>query len=79
MDASGRPSRVTGVTTAEGTREFDVVVAAVDVPGIKKLLPDSFRKHPMLDAIYELDTVPIATVQVGAGRGENAASPLPNR
>ena len=45
-------------------REFDAVVAAVDVPGIKKLLPESFRKHQMFDNIYNLECVPIATVQV---------------
>ena len=44
---------MSGVTTAEGTKEFDVVVAAVDVPGIKKLLPAAFRKHAMLDAAYQ--------------------------
>ena len=51
---------------AEGGRaeEFDVVVAALDVPGIKKVLAANFRKYPMFDNIYNLDTVPIATVQV---------------
>ena len=34
------------------------------VPGIKKLLPESFRKHTMFDNIYNLECVPIATVQV---------------
>jgi zeta-carotene desaturase len=43
---------------------FDAIVAAVDVPGVKKLLPPSFRKHDMFDKIYELDCVPIATVQL---------------
>ena len=41
-----------------------MVVAALDVPGIKKVLPDDFRKYPLFDNIYNLDTVPIATVQV---------------
>ena len=45
-------------------KDFDVVVGAVDVPGIKKLLPESFRKYPMFDNIYQLDCVPIATVQL---------------
>jgi len=40
------------------------VVAALDVPGIKKVLPESFRKYPMFDNIYNLECVPIATVQV---------------
>ena len=48
VDEQGRPTRVTALVTGAGdesqVREFDAVVAAVDVPGIKKLLPDSFRK-----------------------------------
>jgi zeta-carotene desaturase len=48
----------------EGYREFDAVVAAADVPGVKKLLPESFRKIPMFDNIYKLECVPIATVQL---------------
>lgn len=31
---------------------------------IKKVLPETFRKYPIFDNIYKLDTVPIATVQV---------------
>jgi zeta-carotene desaturase len=45
-------------------RKFDVLIGAVDLPGVKKLLPESFRKHEMFDNIYALDNVPIATVQV---------------
>ena len=45
-------------------REFDAVVAALNVPGIKNTLPVSFRKYPMFDNIYNLDCVPIATVQL---------------
>jgi len=66
VDAQGKPSRVTGIVAGadKEVREFDAVVAAVDVPGIKKLLPESFRKHTMFDNIYNLECVPIATVQV---------------
>jgi len=65
-DENGMPTRVRGIEVAgsEGLREFDVVVAAVDVPGIKKLLPEAFRRYPMFDNIYKLDCVPIATVQL---------------
>ncbi|KAL3766863.1 hypothetical protein ACHAWU_007953 [Discostella pseudostelligera] len=66
-DASGKPTRVTGIKVGprEELREFDAVVCALDVPGIKKVLPQSFRDNfPMFDNIYNLDTVPIATVQV---------------
>jgi zeta-carotene desaturase len=45
-------------------RKFDVVIGALDLPGIKKLLPEDFRKHEMFDNIYNLENVPIATVQV---------------
>ena len=63
---SGLPTRVRGIKTGarEEFREFDAVIAATDVPGIKKLLPESFRKYEFFDKIYNLDTVPIATVQV---------------
>merc|ERR1719327_1611488 len=65
-DSKGLPTRVTGIVAGadKEVREFDAVVAAVDVPGIKKLLPPSFRKIDMFDRIYELDCVPIATVQL---------------
>jgi zeta-carotene desaturase len=63
---TGLPTRVKGIEIGANNefREFDVVVAATDVPGIKKLLPDTFRKYQFFDKIYNLDTVPIATVQV---------------
>jgi zeta-carotene desaturase len=66
-DASGKPTRVTGIKVGprEELKEFDAVVCALDVPGIKKVLPQAFRdNYPMFDNIYNLDTVPIATVQV---------------
>lgn len=66
VNDDGFPTRVKGIKTGanEEFREFDVVIAATDVPGIKKLLPESFRKYEMFDKIYNLDTVPIATIQV---------------
>ncbi|EED88747.1 predicted protein [Thalassiosira pseudonana CCMP1335] len=67
VDENGKPIRVTGIKVGpkEELKEFDAVVCALDVPGIKKVLPQSFRDHyPMFDNIYNLDTVPIATVQV---------------
>eukprot|EP00746_Dinoflagellata_sp_MGD_P087302 gnl/MRDRNA2_/MRDRNA2_34642_c0_seq1.p1 gnl/MRDRNA2_/MRDRNA2_34642_c0~~gnl/MRDRNA2_/MRDRNA2_34642_c0_seq1.p1 ORF type:complete len:698 (+),score=136.18 gnl/MRDRNA2_/MRDRNA2_34642_c0_seq1:312-2096(+) len=67
VDANGVPTRVRGIRTGDKDKDvhnFDAVVAAVDVPGIKKLLPESFRKIPMFDNIYNLDCVPIATVQL---------------
>ena len=45
----GRPTRVTGIKVGpnDEVKEFDVVVAALDVPGIRKVLPENFRKYPM--------------------------------
>jgi len=66
-DENGKPTRVTGIKVGskETLKEYDAVVMALDVPGIKKVLPQSFRDNfPMFDNIYNLDTVPIATVQV---------------
>mmetsp|Transcript_1307 Transcript_1307/g.1694 ORF Transcript_1307/g.1694 Transcript_1307/m.1694 type:complete len:584 (-) Transcript_1307:274-2025(-) len=66
VDEDGRPTRVHGIVTGalNEVRQFDTVIAACDVPGIKKVLPESFRKYDEFDKIYNLDTVPIATVQV---------------
>lgn len=63
---TGLPTRVTGIRVGSKAtlKEYDTVIAALDVPGIKKVLPESFRKYDMFDQIYNLDTVPIATVQV---------------
>eukprot|EP00565_Helicotheca_tamesis_P005656 CAMPEP_0185723580 /NCGR_PEP_ID=MMETSP1171-20130828/377_1 /TAXON_ID=374046 /ORGANISM="Helicotheca tamensis, Strain CCMP826" /LENGTH=609 /DNA_ID=CAMNT_0028391309 /DNA_START=29 /DNA_END=1858 /DNA_ORIENTATION=+ len=66
VDENGLPTRVRGIKVGanEEFKEFDAVIAAVDVPGIKKLLPESFRQYPMFDNIYNLECVPIATVQL---------------
>ena len=66
VNEEGFPTRVRGIKIGanEEFREFDVVVAACDVPGIKKVLPATFRKYKEFDNIYNLDTVPIATVQL---------------
>uniref|UniRef100_A0A7S2RNN4 Zeta-carotene desaturase, chloroplastic/chromoplastic n=1 Tax=Rhizochromulina marina TaxID=1034831 RepID=A0A7S2RNN4_9STRA len=65
VDENGKPVRVRGITIGQKQEfhEFDTVVAALDLPGIKKVLPESFRQHDMFDKIYNLDNVPIATVQ----------------
>jgi zeta-carotene desaturase len=66
LDEEGKPTRVTGIKVGikDEVLKFDAVVAALDVPGVQKVLPESFRKYPMFDNIYKLDCVPIATVQV---------------
>jgi zeta-carotene desaturase len=46
-------------------QSFDVVVAATDVPGIQRLLPQSFRdSFKEFDNIYKLSAVPVVTVQL---------------
>lgn len=65
----GVPTKINGFITQEpggGTKEhkFDVVVAATDVPGIQKLLPADFRKFKEFDNIYQLEAVPVETVQL---------------
>jgi zeta-carotene desaturase len=66
VDADGKPTHVKGIHISgeQEARDFDVVICAADVPGIKKVLPENFRKIEMFDNIYKLDCVPIATVQL---------------
>ena len=77
-DSSGKPCKVTGLQVQSELKEFDAVVAAVDLPGAKKLIPEPFRVYPEFDRIYELDAVPIATVQLRFD-GPEAASLWPSR
>jgi zeta-carotene desaturase len=59
---------VTGIVVANGETEetitADAYVCACDVPGVKKILPEAWRKWSEFDNIYKLDTVPVATVQL---------------
>ncbi|KAG2490230.1 hypothetical protein HYH03_011354 [Edaphochlamys debaryana] len=62
-------TRVTGLRIGSGPSEkvvvADAYVAALDVPGIKKLLPQPWRKaHKQFDDIYRLVGVPVITVQL---------------
>ncbi len=60
--------RVTGLTlgSPEGDVEVqaDVYLAACDVPGIQRLLPQEWRRFPQFAAIDKLEAVPVATVQL---------------
>ena len=61
--------RVTGLTmvTPEGDRtvEADAYVAALDVPGIQRLLPGHWKqRYPQFANIDRLEAVPVATVQL---------------
>jgi len=66
VDHDGKPTRIRGIKVGSEAeyKEYDTVIAALDVPGIKKLLPENFRKYDMFDKIYSLECVPIATVQL---------------
>lgn len=88
----GGTSRVTGLTlgTPDGEKriEADAYLAACDVPGIQRLLPPEWRCHPQFDAIYRLEAVPVATVQLrydgwvtelGQGAAAEAARRDPTR
>ncbi|MGK7930820.1 MAG: 9,9'-di-cis-zeta-carotene desaturase, partial [Microcystaceae cyanobacterium] len=59
---------VTGMKVANGeqieTIKADAYVCALDVPGIQRLLPPDWRKMSMFDNIYQLEAVPVATVQL---------------
>ena len=64
----GQDTKVTGIVVAQGetteTITADKYVFACDVPGIKRILPESWRKWSEFDNIYKLEAVPVATVQL---------------
>ncbi|EYU22998.1 hypothetical protein MIMGU_mgv1a003605mg [Erythranthe guttata] len=59
---------VTGLAVSKATQkktvEADAYVAALDVPGIKRLLPKNWRESQFFDNIYKLIGVPVVTVQL---------------
>jgi zeta-carotene desaturase len=65
----GQPiTRVTGLKLGtpdgETTVQADAYLAACDVPGIQRMLPESWRRWPQFDNIHRLEAVPVATVQL---------------
>lgn len=66
--ADGKPSSVTGLRLGKGVEEHvvtaDVYVAALDVPGAKKLIPQEWRNVAFWDNIFQLVGVPVITVQL---------------
>jgi zeta-carotene desaturase len=72
FDGEGAETKVTGLRIANGDKEetitADVYLAACDVPGIQRLLPPEWRSVKAFDNvfenIYQLDAVPVATVQL---------------
>jgi zeta-carotene desaturase len=61
-------TRVTGIAVAQGDATevitADAYVCACDIPGIHRILPQEWRKWPEFDNIYQLEAVPVATVQL---------------
>ncbi|NJP09827.1 MAG: 9,9'-di-cis-zeta-carotene desaturase [Leptolyngbyaceae cyanobacterium RU_5_1] len=61
-------TQVTGIVIANGDTEetiaADAYLAACDVPGIQRLLPQEWRKWKEFDNIYKLEAVPVVTVQL---------------
>jgi zeta-carotene desaturase len=68
FDHQGEQTRVTGLVVANGEAEdtitADAYLFACDVPGIKRLIPDEWRRWAQFDNIYKLEAVPVATVQL---------------
>jgi zeta-carotene desaturase len=64
----GENLTVTGIVVANGETETtitaDAYVFACDVPGIQRIIPEDWRKIPLFDNIYQLEAVPVATVQL---------------
>ena len=53
-----------GTPDGDVVAEADAYLAACDVPGIQKLLPEDWRRFPQFEAIHRLEAVPVATVQL---------------
>ncbi|MBE9013951.1 9,9'-di-cis-zeta-carotene desaturase, partial [Pseudanabaenaceae cyanobacterium LEGE 13415] len=68
FEGEGENTKVTGLAIANGETEevitADVYLAACDVPGIQRLLPQEWRSIKEFDNIYKLEAVPVATVQM---------------
>jgi zeta-carotene desaturase len=68
FEGEGKATRVTGLAIAKDDSEeiitADAYVAACDIPGIQRLLPQEWRTWKEFDNIYKLDAVPVATVQL---------------
>ncbi len=64
-DAATRISGLTlGTPDGDIRVEADAYLAACDVPGIQRLIPEAWRRWPQFDNLYRLEAVPVATVQL---------------
>ena len=68
FSGSGEQTRVTGIVVAQGDTEeivtADAYVCACDIPGIQRIIPQKWRQWSEFDNIYQLEAVPVATVQL---------------
>ena len=55
---------VMGTPEGEINVKADKYLAACDVPGIKKIIPEEWRRFKQFEAIDKLEAVPVATVQL---------------
>jgi len=53
-----------GTPDGEVTVQADAYLAACDVPGIQRIIPERWRRWPIFENIYRLEAVPVATVQL---------------
>ena len=44
--------------------EADAYLAACDVPGIQRMIPQAWRRYSLFENLYQLEAVPVATVQL---------------
>ncbi len=67
-EAPGGDTRVTGLTLGTPGGEIqvqaDAYLAACDVPGIQRMIPEAWRRHSLFNNLYKLEAVPVATVQL---------------
>jgi zeta-carotene desaturase len=67
-EVAGGDTQVTSLTlgTPEGEIQVqaDAYLAACDVPGIQRMIPEAWRRHSLFDNLYKLEAVPVATVQL---------------
>tara|TARA_Y100001968_G_scaffold330119_1_gene381105 strand:+ start:1862 stop:3322 length:1461 start_codon:yes stop_codon:yes gene_type:complete len=66
--SENKKPEVTGITFNHEDKELNIeadkYLAALDVPGIKRLIPSEWKKFPEFAGIFQLDAVPVATVQL---------------
>jgi zeta-carotene desaturase len=66
--SGGNHKHIQGLEIANGDNvelvTADAYVCALDVPGIQRVIPNDWRTDPFFNNIFELEAVPVATVQL---------------